>query len=617
MTTISLLEISFFVFWLWTLMDLINQEGMKEIRKARLVIFHTFLGLIGIAFYFFLLISAFASKEVFGLTGNVTVINGPAFWLITERLRPSLIIAFVIILTFPFVAALNFILKGNLRAKRKLFVINIIETLSIFVSFVYILVIASYIEKINKTKPFIHSVKEVAHSKASVFGLDFGITTLSFTFNFVLYLFVITIIIWFISALYYVFLLKIPITRRKVVILNTDEIRKLTSMAKIYKNALYFLIPFAFILMRNAWNWMTGFRIKKFFISVGDGLINGGSGITEPALKKGGAVINFWTGIFEWISGKIHILKVWIGSLIFGIGDSFFTGHPGDVFSAGFVIAEILIFFALIVWLLLRYINSDLDAMQETHEVKMGGLKHSLYMNFFDAWKVSLFAALTTILLLVYFYKDPYFEVLKFVRSGIVITFEVTVAAMILSLILGLLAGLGKLSNNAFIKGIASVYIEVIRGVPLLVQLFYIHFGLGRFLNLPPLGSAISAMAICYGAYMGEIFRAGIQSISHGQVEAAKSLGMTNYQTMSKVILPQGFKVILPPIGNEFIALLKDSSLVSIIAVADILRRAREYVAIYFIPFEAYTLVALVYLVITLVLSKVVWNMEKIMATDK
>ncbi|MBN1572968.1 MAG: amino acid ABC transporter permease [Deltaproteobacteria bacterium] len=255
--------------------------------------------------------------------------------------------------------------------------------------------------------------------------------------------------------------------------------------------------------------------------------------------------------------------------------------------------------------------------MQETHEVQMGGLRHSFYMNFFDAWKVSLFAALTTILLLVYFYNNPYFNVLKFVRSGIVITFEVTVAAMILSLILGLLAGLGKLSNNAFIKGIASVYIEVIRGVPLLVQLFYIHFGLGRFFQLPPLGSAISAMAICYGAYMGEIFRAGIQSISHGQVEAAKSLGMTNYQTMSKVILPQGFKVILPPIGNEFIALLKDSSLVSIIAVADILRRAREYVSIYFIPFEAYTLVALVYLVITLVLSKVVWNMEKIMATDE
>ena len=191
-------------------------------------------------------------------------------------------------------------------------------------------------------------------------------------------------------------------------------------------------------------------------------------------------------------------------------------------------------------------------------------------------------------------------------------------AAMILSLILGLFAGLGKLSKNAFIKGIASVYIEVIRGIPLLVQLFWIHFGLGRtVLNLPAMGSAISAMAICYGAYMGEIFRAGIQSISHGQVEAAKSLGMTNYQTMRQVILPQAFKVILPPVGNEFIALLKDSSLVSIIAVGDLLRRGREYVAINFCAFETYTMVALIYLIITLVLSKVVWNMEKIMATEK
>ncbi|MBN1881841.1 MAG: amino acid ABC transporter permease [Deltaproteobacteria bacterium] len=253
----------------------------------------------------------------------------------------------------------------------------------------------------------------------------------------------------------------------------------------------------------------------------------------------------------------------------------------------------------------------------------MNGVKHALYMNSFDAWRVSLFAAIVTITLLNVFGANEsginYFHgTFKFVPDGIVVTFEVTVAAMILSLILGLFAGLGKLSSNAFIKGIASVYIEVIRGVPLLVQLFWIHFGLGRvLLNLPAMGSAISAMAICYGAYMGEIFRAGIQSISHGQVEAAKSLGMTNYQTMRQVILPQAFKVILPPVGNEFIALLKDSSLVSIIAVGDLLRRGREFVAINFSAFQTYTMVALIYLVITLVLSKVVWNMEKIMATEK
>jgi len=293
------------------------------------------------------------------------------------------------------------------------------------------------------------------------------------------------------------------------------------------------------------------------------------------------------------------------------------------VISAGFVIACILTLFTLLITVLLFRMNRDLDDIHETHEVTMNGIKHALYMNSFDAWRVSLFAAVVTIILLNKFGvtasgKNYFLGTFNFVPDGIVVSFEVTVAAMILSLILGLFAGLGKLSNNAFIKGIASVYIEVIRGIPLLVQLFWIHFGLGRtVLNLPAMGSAISAMAICYGAYMGEIFRAGIQSISHGQVEAAKSLGMTNYQTMRQVILPQAFKVILPPVGNEFIALLKDSSLVSIIAVGDLLRRGREYVAINFCAFETYTMVALIYLIITLVLSKVVWNMEKIMATDK
>jgi polar amino acid transport system permease protein len=251
-----------------------------------------------------------------------------------------------------------------------------------------------------------------------------------------------------------------------------------------------------------------------------------------------------------------------------------------------------------------------------SHEVKMDAFKHSVYMNTFNAWRVSLFAAIATILVLLYFYSNPYYLCFKFLPSGIVVTFEVTIAAMMIALMLGMLAGLGKLSNNAFIKGIASVYVEVVRGVPLLVQLFYIHFGLGSILNLPPLVSAVSAMSFCYGAYLAETFRAGIQSISKGQIEAAKSLGMTNYQTMRQVILPQAVKVILPPVGNDFIALLKDSSLVSIIAVADLLRRGREFVAVYFTAFQTFTLVALIYLVITLILSKVVWNMEKIMATD-
>ncbi len=666
MTVISLLEIAFFVFWLWTLMDLINQEGIEDTRKARLITFHAFLGFIGIAFYFFMMISTFASEEVLGLTiKSVVKINRETFLMISKRLQPALFIAFLIILLVPVIAAINIIYRGNIRAKRFLKTINLLECLYIFAIFIYILIVASHLEKINDVSPYLYRAKDVVYGQSQIFGFKFGFDTISFTFNAGLYLFAATIVVWLFTALYYIFIIKIPIVKKSEVILNTDEIANLASMAKLYKNATYFLLGFAAILLRNFWDLITGFKIKSLFIRLSETVAGLDASILSRldegiidklhhSTRRGDTLIEiveritkykyagygnlrlnkniydserFWDVFQPWydsetISQIIAVSKdgSWF-KLKFGLGlydlsNSFFEGSLGGIFSPSFVIAYILIIFAVVTWLLLSNVNRDLDKMQETHEVKMGGLRHAIYTNFFDSWKVSLFAALTTILILIYFRSDPYLDILNFLKSGIIVTFEVTIGAMIFSLMLGLTAGLGKLSSNVFIKGIASVYIEVIRGIPLLVQIFYIHFGLGHFVQFPPLVSAILAMSICYGAYMGETIRAGIQSISHGQMEAAKSLGMTNFQTMSKVIIPQGFKVILPPIGNEFIALLKDSSLVSIIAVADILRRSREYVAVHFTPLEAYTLVALIYLVITLVLSKVVWNMEKIMATD-
>jgi polar amino acid transport system permease protein len=124
-------------------------------------------------------------------------------------------------------------------------------------------------------------------------------------------------------------------------------------------------------------------------------------------------------------------------------------------------------------------------------------------------------------------------------------------------------------------------------------------------------------MAVCYGAYMGEVVRAGIESIAKGQREAALSLGMNGRQAMIHVILPQAVKVILPPVGNEFIALLKDSSLVSIIAVADLLRRGREYASESFTYFETYTVIALIYLIITLFFSKIIGVMEERVSVNK
>jgi len=229
----------------------------------------------------------------------------------------------------------------------------------------------------------------------------------------------------------------------------------------------------------------------------------------------------------------------------------------------------------------------------------------------FTAWRVAFFGSIAVIAYLVIFRKDPYLEIIRFVPDGILITFEVTVMSIMLALVIGLFTGLGRIAKNPIINGIASLYVEVIRGIPLLVQLFYIYFALGRIIQMPPMTSAVLAMAVCYGAYMGEIFRAGIQSIPKGQTEAARSLGMSTAQSMYHIILPQAFKTILPPVGNEFVALLKDSSLVSILAVSDLLRRGREYASQSFAYFETYTMVALVYLIITLFFSKLISIMEE------
>ena len=175
---------------------------------------------------------------------------------------------------------------------------------------------------------------------------------------------------------------------------------------------------------------------------------------------------------------------------------------------------------------------------------------------------------------------------------------------------LGLLTGLGRISDNRIINLIASTYVEVIRGIPLLVQIFYIYYALSRFVQVSGVTSAVVAISFCYGAYMGEVFRAGITAINKGQTEAARSLGFNRYQTMRLVVLPQAMRTILPPVGNECIAMLKDTSLVSIMAVPDIMQRARSFVGTTYLYFETYTMVAIIYLIITLVLSKAVSIME-------
>jgi polar amino acid transport system permease protein len=234
----------------------------------------------------------------------------------------------------------------------------------------------------------------------------------------------------------------------------------------------------------------------------------------------------------------------------------------------------------------------------------------------FSAWRITFYGSLIALILLVVISPEPYRKILSLLPGGILNTFKVTVFSIFFALIIGLLVGLGRISRNIVIDRICTIYVEIIRGIPLLVQIFYIYYVLGKFFNLLDIISVILAFAICYGAYISEIFRAGIQSIPKGQMEAALALGLTRRQAIFKIILPQTVKVVLPPIGNEFIALLKDSSLVSIVAISDLLRRGREYASTTFEYFEAFTMIAIIYLIMTLFFSRLVAIMEERLRTD-
>lgn len=235
----------------------------------------------------------------------------------------------------------------------------------------------------------------------------------------------------------------------------------------------------------------------------------------------------------------------------------------------------------------------------------------------FNSWRITFGLALALIILLPLMSPTPYRDILRITAMGIPVTFQVTVFAILGSLVLGLFCGLGQISQKRVFNLIAGVYVELIRGIPLLVQLIFIYYALGRFFRIEGSIAAIIALSICYGAYMGEIFRAGIQAIPRGQMEASLALGMSRAQAMRMIILPQTIKIILPAIGNEFIAMLKDSSLVSVIALRDILRRGREYISRTFLSLETMAVVALIYLVITLVLSRLVGIMEERLKNDE
>jgi polar amino acid transport system permease protein len=243
-----------------------------------------------------------------------------------------------------------------------------------------------------------------------------------------------------------------------------------------------------------------------------------------------------------------------------------------------------------------------------------------------DPWWWLVVAVAALIALLLIFRSNPYLNILVFVSDGLLITVILTLVSIVFIIILGLIGGMGRISKNPVIYLISTLYVEIVRGIPLLVQLIWWYFAapvviqtIGRLLHIQYLANyrsnaiflAILGLVICYGAYMSEIFRAGIQSIHKGQMEAARSLGMNYLQSMRHIIIPQAIKVVLPPVGNEFIMLLKDSSLVSVVAVTDLTRRGREFMATHFDPIEVWTLIALLYLIMTLFSARLITWLEK------
>ncbi|MBO8177709.1 MAG: amino acid ABC transporter permease [Bacillus sp. (in: Bacteria)] len=204
-------------------------------------------------------------------------------------------------------------------------------------------------------------------------------------------------------------------------------------------------------------------------------------------------------------------------------------------------------------------------------------------------------------------------EYAPFFFKGVLLTIGLSIAAIVIGSILGLVIGLGKMSSYKIIRFPFEWYINIFRGTPLFVQILLIHFGVLPLLmeNPKPILSAIVSLSLNAAAYIAEIFRAGIQSIDRGQTEAARSLGMTKVQAMIYIILPQALKRMIPPFGNEFIVLIKDSSLVSIIAAPELMYWGRAAQGQYYRVWEPYLTVAIIYLILTLSLSKLLHYVER------
>jgi polar amino acid transport system permease protein len=207
------------------------------------------------------------------------------------------------------------------------------------------------------------------------------------------------------------------------------------------------------------------------------------------------------------------------------------------------------------------------------------------------------------------------FEWLPFIVGGVWMTLFLSISSIIFAVILAMLGALGRLSRNPILNGVASLYVSLVRGTPLIVQIYFIFLGLPAMgIVVDPVPTGIIALSFNYGAYLTEVFRAGMQAVPHGQTEAARALGLPEREVLRRVVVPQAIRIVTPAVANDFIAMTKDSALVSVVGVQELLWRAGSAGRPYNTTFLTISVAAGIYWILTIVLSAFQSRLEKRMA---
>ncbi|MGJ7911082.1 amino acid ABC transporter permease [Neobacillus sp. LXY-1] len=203
-------------------------------------------------------------------------------------------------------------------------------------------------------------------------------------------------------------------------------------------------------------------------------------------------------------------------------------------------------------------------------------------------------------------------ENIQFLLKGAYYTLLITIVSMFFGTIIGIIIAIARLKGNRFISWMARTYVSIIRGTPTLVQIIIVYYGLADYnIELNPLVAAYIALSINIGAYISEAMRGALQSIPKGQTEAAYASGMTPFQTIRRIILPQAIRIAIPPMGNTFIGMLKETSLVSVITVTELLRSAQLLIAQYYVYMPFYLSIALMYWIMSILFSFILEKIEK------